>query len=739
MDTQEIISFHLANLTCFQEMLLQSLAEYISQHYVAVIATSVWKNVYGHAVAGTKSKEKDTRFYGPSFNGAADIIRALGPDHSRFRRNFSHAFSEKALREQQPLICHYVDMLIDKLLTLAREDPQKPVEIVHLYNLTTFDIMGDLTFGDSLDLLAGTGEVVMIAGSPQYSSASKPMPLIPQALKDKAVAHYTACEERVDKRIDTARNVHRPDIWGIVMGQKEELRLSHAEMYANSKIFMVAGTETTTTVSSPDESGEEAQGPLVRMTYWNACIEERLRIYPPVPVGLPRVAPDKGLLVFVGSIFPASGKIAGIKDAVPKVTNASVLAHLGERYVVYNLTDGACVVNSAQRIAARETPGVTPMESAAQIRLRPAIEDIVWGKGHLAVATLLAGAVLNLVMMENAVMQALTSTSTYTRTYMSTSTSTSTSTKTFTKTSTSKLPSATCNPKGTSNKARDVYDNGNYASINGECLPVMDFVSVDGLTEQLIESMCGGTIDPKYNEATQCDEFPFGSTLEGGDADAHTMCIVWWQNSIQSSLIRQYNRFYNLQTNDRFVVRILPGCDTVGSSSTSKRSTVSGLEQSGQIRSQKDGNNTLISSSYNIWRQDPIPGAPNGTGNIFVPLGAVAPGVFDTNLHITGTLNQLQILGDDGTEYSDISATAASASLNFTVPNSDNLFLVAPALQNASVNISYTCTVKPLPANSSTASAASSHIQDSMRSYRWWLLLLVVVEVLMVLDLRGEP
>jgi hypothetical protein len=147
--------------------------------------------------------------------------------------------------------------------------------------------------------------------------------------------------------------------------------------------------------------------------------------------------------------------------------------------------------------------------------------------------------------------------------------------------------------------------------------------------------------------------FYSGSTMEGGDADAHTMCIVWWQNSIQSSLIRQYNRFYNLQTGNRFVVRMLPGCDTVKSSSgASKRSAVSALEQSGQIRSQKDGNNTLISSSYNIWRQDPIPRAPNGTGNIFVPLGAVAPGVFDTKLHITGTLDRLQVLGDDGTECS---------------------------------------------------------------------------------------
>jgi hypothetical protein len=32
---------------------------------------------------------------------------------------------------------------------------------------------------------------------------------------------------------------------------------------------------------------------------------------------------------------------------------------------------------------------------------------------------------------------------------------------------------------------------GDYLLVNGDCLPVMDFVYVDGLTEEVIESMCG--------------------------------------------------------------------------------------------------------------------------------------------------------------------------------------------------------------------------------------------------------
>ncbi|KAL2815736.1 cytochrome P450 [Aspergillus granulosus] len=306
----------------------------VAPNELSYSTSEAWRGIYGHAAGGKKATEKDTRFYGPSFNSAPDIIRALGPDHSRFRRNFSHAFSERAIREQQPLICHYVDMLIDKLRILVQEDPQKPIEIVHLYNLTTFDIMGDLTFGDSLDLLAGTGDdswVSAIFLSMKTNALRRlgryypwtiflAQKLIPQALKDKAIAHYKACQERVDRRIDPTRNIHRPDIWGIVMDQKEELRLSHDEMYANSQVFMVAGTETTATalsgltyhllmkpekldklieeIRSTFQKGSDIEiGALGRMKYLNACIEEGLRIYPPVPVGLPRVAPDEGLWV----------------------------------------------------------------------------------------------------------------------------------------------------------------------------------------------------------------------------------------------------------------------------------------------------------------------------------------------------------------------------------------------------------------------------------------------------------
>ncbi|KAF4457800.1 cytochrome P-450 monooxygenase CYP65A1 [Fusarium austroafricanum] len=74
-------------------------------------------------------------------------------NHTRVRRLFSPAFSERALKQQEPLFKKYTDLLVYKISEVGSEGV-KSVEMTQPYNLTTFDIMAELCFGHSLNLLA---------------------------------------------------------------------------------------------------------------------------------------------------------------------------------------------------------------------------------------------------------------------------------------------------------------------------------------------------------------------------------------------------------------------------------------------------------------------------------------------------------------------------------------------------------------------------------------------------------
>lgn len=69
------------------------------------------------------------------------------------RRLLNHAFSESALQEQEPLITGYLDLLILKLHEQIQGPADGKVDLARWYNFITFDIIGDLCFGEPFDAL----------------------------------------------------------------------------------------------------------------------------------------------------------------------------------------------------------------------------------------------------------------------------------------------------------------------------------------------------------------------------------------------------------------------------------------------------------------------------------------------------------------------------------------------------------------------------------------------------------
>ncbi|KAH7047586.1 RadP cytochrome P450 epoxidase [Macrophomina phaseolina] len=288
----------------------------ISPNELSYTTAKAWKDIHGHAAP-------------------VGLFLADDGDHGRQRRIFSHAFSDRALKDQEPLFRGYVELLMANLRSQGTATPDAKVNMVDMYNFTTFDIMADLTFGESLQLLAGSTYNAWVSGIfaavkffglsttlrfyfPEINAA---LPYVLPVLKKKQREHMQYALDRVDRRL--AIQTDRPDIWSYVLREKEEgqgARLTVPEMHANATTFMIAGTETTATLlsgvtylllrnadkmarlvaeirgafASPDEMNLQN---LPQLPYLNACLEEALRVYPPVPGGLPRLTPSGGTII----------------------------------------------------------------------------------------------------------------------------------------------------------------------------------------------------------------------------------------------------------------------------------------------------------------------------------------------------------------------------------------------------------------------------------------------------------
>ena len=75
----------------------------------------------------------------PPANGSHGILTTpLKQDHSRLRRTLNHAFSSKALSEQE----RYFQTYLQDLITGLNQQPSVPKDLVSWYNWTTFDAIG---------------------------------------------------------------------------------------------------------------------------------------------------------------------------------------------------------------------------------------------------------------------------------------------------------------------------------------------------------------------------------------------------------------------------------------------------------------------------------------------------------------------------------------------------------------------------------------------------------------------
>lgn len=251
------------------------------------------------------------------------------------RRILNHGFTEQALKAQEPIVQTYVDLLIQRLRERAAASPEAGSEkwgvldIVPWLNFTTFDIFGDLGFGESFDCLQHSKYHPWIAllfnsvKAATFVISARFYPLIdflllkciPDSIMKMQRDHMQQIAEKVQRRLNW--EVERPDLMSHVIKHNDEKGMTPREIEATFMVLTTAGSETTATVLSgtlnyltanPDKLAllvkevrenfateqELTVAALRNSSYLNAVISEGLRLCPPVPIMLPRLVPEGG-------------------------------------------------------------------------------------------------------------------------------------------------------------------------------------------------------------------------------------------------------------------------------------------------------------------------------------------------------------------------------------------------------------------------------------------------------------
>ena len=307
---------------------------------ISFTGEQAWKDIYG---ARDPPLAKDPAWYSVTKRAdlADSILNADQLNHMRIRKQLSHAFSEKALREQEGSIQGYFNLLIEKLQDAAAA--ATPVDMVQWYNFTTFDLIGDLTLGKSFGCLKDNeyhdwvrrifksikiGPFVRTVAT--YTDVQRLMHLLaPAAVIEARAQHEAYVAINTQERIDKGVMKDRKDFMSYILRNRDEKSpVSDAEIAANCNILLMAGSETTATALSgltyhflmnPDTlriCTDEVRNAFVseaeitfvnttaRLPYTQACINETLRMYPPAPSIFPRRTHPQGFSTIAGYSIP---------------------------------------------------------------------------------------------------------------------------------------------------------------------------------------------------------------------------------------------------------------------------------------------------------------------------------------------------------------------------------------------------------------------------------------------------
>lgn len=276
---------------------------------------------------------------------AHNVISAPAADHVRFRKALTPAYSEKSVREYEPVIRSYFDKFLSRFDGLIENGGGNSavVDIVEWVNFATFDIIGELSWSKSYECVdKGTGHAFMgvlqhfqaalIGASLSYYPWLNAFmaKITPKSAFLMLENIFKDGHERLQARMQKD-TIDHPDLISHISDYNAKSppdeKLSDAEIEQNVLAIIVGGSETLTTTFSgafhylladPEKLGEATHevrssfassaditaSAAAKLPYLNAVIDETLRMCPPIPDMLRRYVPRNTSVTIAGNVIP---------------------------------------------------------------------------------------------------------------------------------------------------------------------------------------------------------------------------------------------------------------------------------------------------------------------------------------------------------------------------------------------------------------------------------------------------
>lgn len=311
----------------------------IAPNELAFAQATAWRDIMG----GKQDFAKWDEYYKVQDRQPTNIMFAPAEEHAKMRRGVSVGFSDRVLREMEPLIQSSIAVFMRRLRDQCKApEINGKIDMSKWFNFTTFDLIGNLVMGESYHCLEDADyhpwvrpifqvtyiSAIMSSLSHYPWFKSNLLRLFRPIISRKILNHQAYTRAKLAKRMQ----VKRTDLVEAMLDFDKNNEAEMDKVVMNASVLIVAGSETTATtlsgvtyllLSNPDklarltdevrnafQSEEDiTMAKASQLDYMLACLEETMRLYPPVPIGMPRIVPKGGRFIS-GSFVPERTHVA---------------------------------------------------------------------------------------------------------------------------------------------------------------------------------------------------------------------------------------------------------------------------------------------------------------------------------------------------------------------------------------------------------------------------------------------